>query len=78
MERLRQFLVDVDAPYSENMVPDIIQGLQKLRLFPRLGRPVRRAAEPDAIRDWYIGWYCVRYLIEENVIHTKNMARQGG
>lgn len=40
LERLRQFLVDAGTPYAKRMVSDIMQGLQKLQLFPRLGLPV--------------------------------------
>lgn len=69
LERLRQFLVDAEASYAKNMLSDIIQGLQKLQLFLRLGLPVRQAPDPNIMRDWYIGRYCVRYLIGKNVIY---------
>ena len=70
LERLRQFLEDAGAPYAEEMTSDIIRGLQNLRLFPRIGLPVRHSPDPDAMRDWYIGKYCVRYLIGKDMIHV--------
>ena len=70
LERLRQFLVAVGAPYADEMASDIIRGLQNLQLFPRIGLPVRRAPDPDVMRDWYIGKYCVRYLIGKDAIYV--------
>lgn len=69
LERLRQFLMEAGAPYAKRMANDIVQGLQNLQLFPRLGLPVQRAPDPDAIRDLYVDKYCVRYLITTEVIY---------
>jgi plasmid stabilization system protein ParE len=69
LERLRQFLIEAGAPYAKRMANDIIQGLQILRLFPRMGLPVQRAPDPDVIRDFYIDKYCVRYLITTEIIY---------
>ena len=69
LERLRQFLMEAGAPYAKRMANDIIQSLQNLQLFPRLGLPVQRAPDPDVIRDLYVDKYCVRYLITTEVIY---------
>ena len=69
-DRLWQFLMDASAPYADEMTSDIIRGLQNLQLFPRIGLPVSRARDPDVMRDWYIGKYCVRYLIGKNTIYV--------
>ncbi len=69
LERLRQFLMEAGAPYAKRMANDILQGLQNLQSFLRLGLSVQRAPDPDVIRDLYIGKYCVRYLITTEVIY---------
>lgn len=69
LDRLRQFLMEAGAPYAKRMANDIVQSLQNLQLFPRLGLPVQRAPDPDVIRDLYIDKYCVRYLITTEVIY---------
>lgn len=69
LERLRQFLMEAGASYAKRMANEIVQGLQNLRLFTRLGLPVQQAPDPDVIRDLYIDKYCVRYLITTEVIY---------
>ncbi len=54
LERLRAFLRDAGAPYAKRVATDIVQGLEKLRQFPRLGLKVHRAPDPDLIRDLFI------------------------
>lgn len=70
LERLRLFLEEAGAPYAQEMKFDIISGLQNLQLFPRMGLPVQRSPDPDVMRDWYIGKYCVRYLIGKDTIYV--------
>ena len=69
LERLRQFLIEAGAPYAKRLANDIVQGLQNLRLFPRMGLRVQQAPDPDVIRDLYIDKYCVRYLITVEIIY---------
>ena len=69
LERLRRFLMEAGTPYAKLMANDIVQSLHNLQSYPRLGLPVQRAPDPDVIRDLYIGKYCVRYLIDTEVIY---------
>lgn len=69
LQRVVEF-VEVKNPYSaRRLAIDLQEGVEKLKQFPKIGLPVLKAPDPEAIRDLYINDYTVRYLIAEGVIY---------
>lgn len=67
--RLRDFIKDKNPVAAQRIANELLDGINKLKLFPKIGLPVFRAADPQSIRDLYIGNYTVRYLIGNNEIY---------
>ena len=69
LQRVVEF-VEVKNPYAARRIAiDLQEGIEKLKQFPKIGLPVLKAPDPEAIRDLYINDYTVRYLITEEVIY---------
>jgi len=69
LQRVVEF-VEVKNPYAARRIAiDLQEGVEKLKQFPKIGLPVLKAPNPEAIRDLYINDYTVRYLITEEVIY---------
>ena len=66
--RLREFIEMKNPVAAERIAAEILAGIGKLNSFPRMGLPVRRAPDPDAIRDLFVGQYTVRYLVSKHDI----------
>lgn len=71
--RLREFLKDKNPVAAQRIADEVLDGINKLKLFPKIGLPVFKAADPQSIRDLYIGKYTVRYLIGNNEIYILRM-----
>ena len=67
--RLREF-IEVNNPVAaKRIASELLAGIGKLKIFPRMGLPVTRAPDPKVIRDLFIGRYMVRYHVSsENII----------
>ena len=66
--RLRKF-IEIENPLAARRIANtILEGVDKLKIFPRMGLPVHRAPDPELIRDLYIGPYTLRYLVSEKTI----------
>ena len=64
-------LVENKNPYAARRIAiDIQEGVDRLKQFPEVGLPVLKAADPEKIRDLYVGDYTVRYLMTEDVIYV--------
>jgi plasmid stabilization system protein ParE len=69
LQRVVEF-VEVKNPFAARRIAiDLQEGVDKLKLFPKIGLPVLKASDPEQIRDIYIGNYTVRYLIGNEVIY---------
>ncbi len=68
LKRLREFIEVKNPPAAQRIANELLAGIEKLKAFPKIGLPVRRAPDPETIRDLYIGHYTVRYLISSNAI----------
>lgn len=69
LQRVVEF-VELKNPYAARRIAiDLQAGVEKLKQFPKIGLPVLKAPDPEAIRDLYINDYTVRYLITEEVIY---------
>jgi len=71
--RLRDFIKDKNPVSAQRIANELLDGINKLKLFPKIGLPVLRASDPQSIRDLYIGNYTVRYLIGNNEIYILRM-----
>ena len=68
LERLRAF-VEIKNPHAARRIAaELLDGIENLVSFPELGLPVRRAPDPNVIRDLFVGNYTIRYLRKEKSI----------
>ena len=68
LQRLREFIEVKNPVAAERIANELLAGIEKLKIFPKIGLPVQRAQDPDLIRDLFIGDYTVRYLISNEAI----------
>jgi len=71
--RLRDFIRHKNPVAAQRIAKELLDGINKLKLFPKIGLPVARAPDPQHIRDLYIGNYIVRYLTGNNEIYILRM-----
>ena len=64
--RLRAFIAEKDPLAAERAANSLLSGIEKLKVFPRMGLPVSSAPDPEVIRDLYVERYTVRYLSSLN------------
>ena len=72
---LRKFIERENPPAARRIANSILEGVDKLRVFPGMGLPVQRAPDPELIRDLYIGQYTIRYLVGSEVIYILRVWR---
>jgi plasmid stabilization system protein ParE len=70
LERLREFIEVKNPVVAQRVAREILLGIDKLKVFPKMGVQVLRAPQPELVRDLFIGNYTVRYMItkEELII----------
>ena len=61
--RLREFIEAKNPDAAKRIASELLAGIGKLKIFPRMGLPVKRATDPEVIRDLFIGRYTVRYYV---------------
>jgi len=61
--RLREFIEEKNPIAAERISGELLAGINKLKIFPKIGLPVRRAPDPEVIRDLFVNHYTVRYLL---------------
>ncbi|WP_250656359.1 type II toxin-antitoxin system RelE/ParE family toxin [Alkalimarinus coralli] len=67
--RLREF-IEVNNPYAAKRVAsNILAGIEKLKVFPKIGLLVQCAPDPEKIRDLFVSNYTVRYLVGKDTIY---------
>ena len=66
--RLREFIEVKNPTASKRIANELLAGIGKLKIFPRMGLPVKRAPDPGTIRDLFIGQYTVRYHVSSQNI----------
>lgn len=69
LTRLREFIESKNPIAARRIANELLDGISKLRLFPKIGLPVARAGDPQIIRDLFVGNYTVRYLIGNDGIY---------
>ena len=66
--RLREFIETKNPHAAKRIANELTQGIEKLKVFPKMGITVRRSQEVVNIRDLFVSNYTVRYLIGEDTI----------
>ena len=66
--RLREFIEFKNPVAAHRIATELLAGIEKLKLFSKIGVQVLRAPQPESMRDLFIGNYTVRYLITDNEI----------
>ena len=69
LDRLREFIEQKNPLAARRIANAILEGIEKLRVFPNMGLPVDRAPKPKVIRDLYVGKYTIRYLVSNESIY---------
>lgn len=68
LARLREFIEIKNPVAAQRVSKELLLGIDKLRVFPKMGLQVLRAPQPELIRDLFIGNYTIRYLITKEEI----------
>ena len=70
LDRLREFIEIKNPVAAQRVAKELLLGIHKLKVFPKMGVQALRAPQPELVRDLFIGNYTVRYLItkEELII----------
>jgi plasmid stabilization system protein ParE len=68
LQRLREFIAEKNPLAAQRIANELLTGIEKLKMFPRMGISVFRAPDPELIRDLFIDQYTVRYLLSESEI----------
>jgi len=68
LARLREFIEIKNPVAAQRVSKELLLGIDKLRVFPKMGLQVLRAPQPELIRDLFIGNYTIRYLIAKEEI----------
>lgn len=66
--RLREFIQVKNPHAAKRVASNILSGIERLQLFPKIGLPVERA-ETGNIRDLFVTNYTVRYLVDQDSIY---------
>ena len=66
--RLRNFIADKNPTAAARIGADLTARMEKICLFPDLGREVAQSPDSKAIRDAVFGDYIVRYSPRPDVI----------
>lgn len=81
LARLRDFIVVKNPMAAQRIANELLVGIEKLKVFPKMGIGVTRAPDPEIIRDLFIGQYTVRYYLKSTEIiilrlwHDKEIER---
>ena len=68
LERLRAFIEIKNPHVARRIAAELLDGIENLASFPELGLPVRRAPNPNVIRDLFVGKYTIRYLRQQKSV----------
>lgn len=71
--RLREFIGVKNPAAARRIAKELLVGIGKLKTFPKMGLPVKRAPDSGVIRDLFIGQYTVRYYVSSQNIFILRM-----
>ncbi len=69
LKRLREFISVKNPHVAQRVAGELLEGINKLKAFPKMGIKVSLAPDPSIIRDLFVGSYTVRYLLANKEIH---------
>jgi len=68
LKHLREFIQEHNPIAAGQVASLLVQKIQLLRDFPRLGAPVEIAPDPNSIRDIILDHYIIRYSVHASTI----------
>lgn len=68
LQRLREFIAVHNPPAAGRVAAELVERIELLPDFPKMGTPVEMAPVPDSIRDMVFGRYIVRYSTHVSTI----------
>ena len=68
LTRLREFIAVKNPMAAQRIANELLVGIDKLKVFPKMGIGVSKAPDLETIRDLFIGQYTVRYLLTSTEI----------
>lgn len=68
LARLRAFIAKHDPQAASRVARDLVKRIKNLQKFPEMGVSVPEAPDPNAVRDFAIGQYIVRYAIHAETL----------
>ncbi|GJM04551.1 MAG: plasmid stabilization protein [marine bacterium B5-7] len=68
LTRLREFIEIKNPLAAQRIANEMLTGIDKLKIFPKMGIRVAKAPDPELIRDLFIGQYTVRYMFNNQDI----------
>lgn len=66
--RLRNFIAKNNQPVANRIANELVNKINLLKDFPKIGTPVSLASDSNDLRDMVFGKYVVRYLIAASEI----------
>lgn len=66
--RLREFIAKHDPSAAQRIAQELLQRLESLRRFPKIGKAVELAPDPDSMRDVVFGKYVIRYSLHASTV----------
>ena len=64
LERLREFIEVKNPIAAQRIANELLTGIKKPKVFPKIGLPVWRAPDPEIIRDLFMGeWHLVKTVV---------------
>ena len=68
LKRLREFIAMYNPSAAARIATELVDKIELLPDFPKMGTPVEIAPVPDSVRDMVFGKYVVRYSVHASVI----------
>lgn len=68
LKRLREFITGHNPSAAVKIAAELVDKIELLPDFPKMGTPVEMAPIPDSVRDMVFGKYVVRYSVHANAI----------
>lgn len=68
LKRLRDFIAVHNPSAAARIAAELVEKIELLPDFPKIGAPVERAPVPDSVRDMVFGKYVIRYSVHTRAI----------
>ena len=68
LARLRAFIAEHDPAVAARVAAELVARINKLCLFPEMGRGIVQASIPDTVRDFAFGKYVARYTAHDEAL----------